>query len=866
MASTGSSNSISSLYTTSSSSKRVSGLMSGLDTDTLVQQLSSGYQSKINKVSQNKQKTVWRQESYRTVISAMQEFQKKYLASSSTTSILNRSFYNTSSITNTSSALKVSGSAAAAKNMVVSGITSLARQATMTSSKKVSAEALSTGTINESWTANVLSGTSITINVNGNDTKLSVASDFVFDKTDDVQSVIDQLNYQVSVNSSLKGKVAFSLQDGQVTLSAVDAANDALYIKDGSEALLKGLGLSKSDTAAPAVTGGAVSPDAFFSQTIAAGSKLTFDLDGRTYSLSLKSAVSLKDADDETIAARLQGALNNAIKDHAGLSDKLSVTVDKDGSVSFSSTGSLTLTGGSQNLLQGLGLSQQSGSVSGTLNKDALYKSYLVDTLAGSTLTVNLNGVNKLISFKESEKSQYSDAASLKSYLQSKLNNAFGSGKVTVGEESGVLSFKTADDTSVFSLSSSDATGILGKNGALRVYAGDSNRINTKKTLTDLKGSLNTTLADADEYGFVINGKEFTFAKNTSLNQILSTINSDTEANVNITYSSVTDKFTVTAKNGGVNSQVSIADKAGMGNLAEVLFGKEGVDYTVTAGQNAVLQMSFDGNPANAVTITRTENNFTLDGVNFTLLNTTDSTVSADNPIRFGAESNTDDLYDKIKTFVDDYNALIGSIYTLTTESKPTDSTYDPLTDAQREEMTEDQITKWETKAKQGLLKGDTTLTSLSSTLRRAMTDLVSSASSMLSSIGISTESYGKDGKLIIDETKLKAALTEDSERLTSLFAGDDAIGSRLTKVFNQYVGTFGGDGILIAKAGSTGSTTTDNSFFTRTISSYDDQIEVLKERMENQQEYYYSKFTELETYLSKMNAYSSWFSNSSSS
>lgn len=51
-------------------------------------------------------------------------------------------------------------------------------------------------------------------------------------------------------------------------------------------------------------------------------------------------------------------------------------------------------------------------------------------------------------------------------------------------------------------------------------------------------------------------------------------------------------------------------------------------------------------------------------------------------------------MKDKIKSFITDYNALLGKINTKLYEKY--DKTYQPLTDDQKKDMSETQITKWE--------------------------------------------------------------------------------------------------------------------------------------------------------------------------
>ncbi len=381
--------------------------------------------------------------------------------------------------------------------------------------------------------------------------------------------------------------------------------------------------------------------------------------------------------------------------------------------------------------------------------------------------------------------------------------------------------------------------------------------------MDDIKENLSSelTAGPKGKYSIKVNDKEFTFEGTDNLENVINTINNDAEANVNILYSSVTDTFSVTAKNGGSGGRVDIEDVSG--NLANTLFGTADERNKVD-GQDAKMKISFDGNPNNTVDITRSDNQFTLDGVNFELLEEMDSiSTPKDSPITFDADNKSDEIFDKVKKFVDDYNAIMDNVNGRVTEQKEADGPYLPLTDAQREEMNETQIKNWEAKAKKGLLRSDTTLYALHSDLHHAMTDNLKDSQDALYQIGISTKPYDftYSGKLEIDEEKLKKALNDDPDKVASLFTGENGIATRLNEVIDNNIKTTGEmKGRLVQKAGSDISIGVDNSYFTRSIKGYTDKIAELKDKMETQQEYYYAKFTRLETYLSKMNAQAGLF------
>lgn len=893
--STNSSTSSSSLYATASSSKRMSGLMSGLDTDELVKQLTSGIQKKIDTAGQKKQVASWQQEAYRTLLKSVAEFQSKYLSSSSSSSsILNANFFNSTSIKNNfSSYVNVSGLSNVAKNMKIKSISQLATQASFTAGNKVSNQTIQTGKIESVWTKSAVTGASMKISFEGKEYTLTVGSD---GNTKTAEDIKNQINQQLK-DQGLSDKLAASIDGNKFTLKNIDAENTtaAVTVKSGSDALLNGLGLKANDSGT-AITGETEINEAYFkNHSIAAGSKLNLNIGGTDYTLTVPSAFSLPvegtDAYNQGYNKVLEIQLNEAVKASKDLAGKINFTVNASGKVSASSSlGSVSVMGGSQNLLGGLGLTAQtdgSGKITGydftnAVDKGALYSTYLSDSLSGSTLTFDLNGLSKTVSFDATQVENYDTPDELANYLQAKLDSAYGSDKVKVSFDNttGSLSFQTLEDsTNVLTLSSSSKSGVLGVEGALRVYAGESNRINLNKTLRDVQGDLKTPLSTAtdtngntdllSEYKISVNGKEFSFKATDNINTIIKTINNDPDANVTVTYSSTLDRFSIVAKNGGANSHVNISDVSG--NLSQVLFGDTGSGITENIiGQDAVMEVSFD-NGQSYQTITRASNSFTMDGVNFELQKTTPTkTVDGKevpdmDPITFSVESKTDDLVTKIKTFIDDYNAILTTVNGMYTEKKPTDGTYAPLTDEQKSGMSESQITAWEKKAKQGMLFNDSTLSSFAQDWRHSMTDVVSSMSSALYQIGISSASYSDNGKLTVDEDKLKKALNSDPDKVSQLFTSTDGIATRMQDLLKKYTNDSLVDtGLLISKAGSTTSKV-DQSDLAKKMKDYDAQIKTLKTRLKSQQEYYYNKFTALETYIARMNSQASFFMQSSS-
>nr|WP_283094434.1 flagellar filament capping protein FliD [Paenibacillus sp. ATY16] len=258
-------------------------------------------------------------------------------------------------------------------------------------------------------------------------------------------------------------------------------------------------------------------------------------------------------------------------------------------------------------------------------------------------------------------------------------------------------------------------------------------------------------------------------------------------------------------------------------------------------------------------------NTFTIAGLSITAKSEgTDVT-------NIGVTQDVDSVFNKIKSFVDKYNDLISSINSELSEEKYRD--YAPLTDAQKKEMTDDQIKQWEDKAKSGMLANDSVLTSSLYSMRQALSSSISGLASgqlkNLSDIGISSSlisgtsvsgSYLDKGKLYIDETKLKQMISEKPDEVMALFTADDkdskttAGDGVATRLYNQASAIFSQ---IVDKAGT--STSVKNTYVLGKESlEYDKQISALQTRLDDMETRYYNQFTQMETYISQMNSRSS--------
>ena len=132
-------NSSTSALSSLSAKTGMAGLVSGLDTDSLVESLTSASRAKITKSQQKVQTMEWKQAAYRNVSKTLKEFQSKYLDVLSKTNFRSASFYNTISSSTASTKISVSStSAASAGNITIDKITQLATNQTVTGAAKAS--------------------------------------------------------------------------------------------------------------------------------------------------------------------------------------------------------------------------------------------------------------------------------------------------------------------------------------------------------------------------------------------------------------------------------------------------------------------------------------------------------------------------------------------------------------------------------------------------------------------------------------------------------------------------------------------------------------------------------------------------------
>jgi len=323
-------------------------------------------------------------------------------------------------------------------------------------------------------------------------------------------------------------------------------------------------------------------------------------------------------------------------------------------------------------------------------------------------------------------------------------------------------------------------------------------------------------------------------------------------------------KFTYAVTDGS-NAPISALD--GNGNP---IVDNEGNNITISGlarGKNA--DITITNSSGIRYPHTGTTNSITLDGVQFAF---NDRSVDG-NPIRVTGRVDVTDTKNKIVTFINEYNTFLEKINTLTSEKR--DRNFVPLTDEQKKEMSETEVSLWNEKVQKGQLRRDSDLMRIASKMKDATKTMFSGNLAYLEKIGINPVadySGTKNGTFIIDEDKLTKALENNTEDVMNLFTASRPTDENMTEIeknartgifqriktvlFDETVTT---QSPLIKKAGIEGSATVINNTLTRSIEKYERRMADMETIFSRREQQLYTKFSKLETMMNKLNSQQSY-------
>jgi len=498
------------------------------------------------------------------------------------------------------------------------------------------------------------------------------------------------------------------------------------------------------------------------------------------------------------------------------------------------------------------GTSKLKTNIVGTSVVDIATVNNSIGTDNNDTFVVNFDGVSKSITLDGG----YGDQQALIDDINAKISDVFGSGKITVSDTNAdnQLEITAAPGHQTTLITSDD--NILSNLG---FTSGDSDYIKSSSTLADAFG-----IAAGTAINFDINGvSDFGITSDDTLREMIDKVN-ESDAGVTMSYSELSGKINIQSNETGEVNKINFTDTDGF------LFGK--LNIGVDGGPSVAAEdasFSIDG-----VSTTRSSNDFTIDYANYSL-----KQEGIVNPIEVKLSPDTDGLVEKITGFVDKYNEIIETINGKLDEKKYYD--YKPLSDEEKESMTEDDIELWEEKAKSGLVGSSNELQSITSRMRTLIYEPIEGLDISLRDIGIETSSnYKENGKLIINEDELKESINNNYGKVVDLFTrsseieysdganrsqrtAQSGIANRIYDVLQDNIRTIRNDsgkkGVLLEKAGIIGDVTEFNNTLNNEIKQYDDRIDDLIEYLSDKEDYYYQMFAQMEKAMTEMQSQSSW-------
>ncbi|GEK31504.1 hypothetical protein KZO01_18130 [Kurthia zopfii] len=396
-------------------------------------------------------------------------------------------------------------------------------------------------------------------------------------------------------------------------------------------------------------------------------------------------------------------------------------------------------------------------------------------------------------------------------------------------------------------------------------------KLTSNSTIQDLLGGSSSEKGEFTLNSIQADGKmketKITFTNSDSIDSLMKKINS---SNAGVTAIFNNGTFGLSANNTGDNAagaEISLVQPSGIVNEEQT----KGMALFAGLTGKADLTLAENGRDAtmvvNGVEYKQSSNVFKVAGYEITA--TADlSNTSA--PITVSSTPDTEKAVDKVKQFVEMYNGLVKELNDRTSEKRKLG--YEPLTDAQKSEMTEAEVKKWEETAKLGLLKSDSTLNNVLSKMRNTLTTYGTSTSGSadgsvfgikgetLKSLGISTsKSWEDNGKLEIDEDKLRAAINKDPNIITRVFAGD---GTKENPGVVSQLRTAAQDAVkTIEKSAGKSTSASDLSYsLGKTINSIETKITDWKDRLKSIEERYWKQFSAMENAIQKANSQSAMF------
>ncbi|MBR1598323.1 MAG: flagellar filament capping protein FliD [Lachnospiraceae bacterium] len=443
-------------------------------------------------------------------------------------------------------------------------------------------------------------------------------------------------------------------------------------------------------------------------------------------------------------------------------------------------------------------------------------------------------------------------------------NNAAATGDDGTVTQGQAITIKAVDDTSAGALGiSKEGLTINGlddsgagntasaSNFAYVTHVADEESAVTGATrVTDLKDA-DGNPAFAEGTKIKVNGQEITIDRNTTLSSLATQM---AEKGINANFDEGQGRFYLSSKTTGEEFTVEVEQERMTGESDEDYAARNAVSNTKAL---AALGLDYstdttgkiDAKKAeiiyNGVTYTQNSNTFNINGL------TIQASAKGDAQ-EFNVEADVDGIYDKVKSFLKEYNSLLGEMnaYYNADSAKG----YEPLTSEEKDAMSDEEVKTYEQKIKDSLLRRDDNLSNMITNFRNAMnkTVIIDGKGYSLSSFGINTGDWGERGLLHLDGDPDDSISMGNADKLKAAIASNpDAVMQTLSQI---------GTGLYNYMKDISSSSTNrsifnfyDDKAMDTEIRARKEDVTKMQEKMEAEEDKYYKQFSAMETAMAKL-------------
>ena len=282
-------------------------------------------------------------------------------------------------------------------------------------------------------------------------------------------------------------------------------------------------------------------------------------------------------------------------------------------------------------------------------------------------------------------------------------------------------------------------------------------------------------------------------------------------------------------------------------------------------GRNAVISL-------NGVKYTNTTNDFAINGLNVSVTGVTDNVTDPENvdlstlddstAITITTTTDSQGIYDKVKDFLTEYNNIINEITKLYNADSA--GSYEPLTDDEKDKMSDTEIEKWETKIKDSLLRRDTSLGTIMNSMMTAMSSpiTIDGKDYSLSSFGIQTLGYlnaakNEQNAYHIDGDEDDENTSGNKDKLMDAITKNPDTVIDFMKQLSKNLYTAMDDQMKSSSLRSRYKIYNDKEL-DKEYSNLTKTIKQWESKVSDKEDYYYKKFSNMETALSKLQSQTS--------